>query len=69
MKFYEIVGETKETRRFTPCTFAVIGNSILSASPEFGEFPRDDWDLKKLQAHLQRMRDEGFTVRELHLTR
>lgn len=64
MRVIQIFGETEKTRHFTPCTFTVtIDGRVFTESQGMGFFERTEphFDLER---HLDRMREEGFTVTE-----
>lgn len=73
MRFFEVIGETKELKRYEPAVFAIMRDGappddyyvIYSQSPSLGEFRRSDLTIEKLYDHLEKMEREGFTVREL----
>lgn len=64
MKIYEIYGETGETMNYASCVFLVTMDGIYCESKSLGFFKRPDWDIKRLNKHIAKMKREGFTVKE-----
>ena len=67
MKIYEIFGETPETKEYEPAVFIVGGFvevEIYAFNNAIG-WVKHHFGINELNAHLDRMKAEGFTVREL----
>lgn len=64
MKIYKIHGK----RNVPGCTFAILKDErIWMESPVMGCYFREDLNKRKLKAHINQMKAEGFTIEEVVL--
>ena len=66
MRVIEIIGETPSTREYDKGVFVIANGNldIYSDNASMGFIKRTDMNIHRLNKHIERMKKEGFTVKE-----